>query len=208
MRTRVKICGITRLEDALLAIELGADTLGFVFYEPSPRNISVETAADIIKSLPPFVVTTGLFVNASAEQVQHTIDQTRLDLLQFHGDETDAFARLFNRPFIKALRVKPDLDLKQACDAYPSSRGMLLDAYKPGVPGGTGESFDWDLIPASLRPHIILAGGLTPDNVADAIEQVRPFAVDISGGVEASKGIKSPEKLQQFFKEVARANKH
>jgi len=191
MRTRVKICGITRLEDALLAIELGADTLGFVFYEPSPRHVSIETAADIIRRLPPFVVSTGLFVDADAETVQHTIETTGIDLLQFHGKETEAFASQFTRPYIKALRVKPNVDLMDAFNEYPSSRGILLDAYKPGVPGGTGESFDWDLIPEQQRSQIILAGGLTAENVGKAIEQVHPYAVDISGGVEASKGIKS-----------------
>ncbi len=208
MRARVKICGITRLEDALNAIASGADALGFVFYAPSPRYISPLDATAIISRLPPFVTTTALFVNEADQVVKQIIEQTQVDLLQFHGDESEAFCQQFSRPYIKALRVKPGDDLDAAFGAYPSARAILLDAYKPGVPGGTGESFDWSLIPQVLRSKIILAGGLDPDSVASAIEQVAPYALDVSGGVEAGKGIKDPNKIKRFFDEVARANKN
>lgn len=206
MSTRVKICGITRLEDAQLAIAAGADALGFVFYEPSPRYVSPTTAAAIIRELPPFVVTTALFVDASETYVKQVLEQTQIDLLQFHGDETPAFCEQFNRPYIKALRVKPTLDLLAEQTRFESARALLLDAYKPGVPGGTGESFDWALIPKALAPKIILAGGLDAGNVARAIAEVKPFAVDVSGGVEASKGIKDANKIKRFFEEVSCAN--
>ncbi|EDO29270.1 predicted protein [Nematostella vectensis] len=206
MSTRVKICGITRLEDAQLAIAAGADALGFVFYEPSPRYVSPEVAAAIIRELPPFVVTTALFVDASETYVRQVLEQTQIDLLQFHGDETPAFCEQFNRPYIKALRVKPTLDLLAEQKRFQSARALLLDAYKPGVPGGTGESFDWALIPKALAPKIILAGGLDAGNVARAIAEVKPFAVDVSGGVEASKGIKDANKIKRFFEEVSCAN--
>lgn len=206
MSTRVKICGITRLEDAQLAIAAGADALGFVFYEPSPRYVSPTTAAAIIRELPPFVVTTALFVDASETYVRQVLEQTQIDLLQFHGDETPAFCEQFNRPYIKALRVKPTLDLLAEQTRFESARALLLDAYKPGVPGGTGESFDWALIPKALAPKIILAGGLDAGNVARAIAEVKPFAVDVSGGVEASKGIKDANKIKRFFEEVSCAN--
>lgn len=206
MSTRVKICGITRLEDAQLAIAAGADALGFVFYEPSPRYVSPEVAAAIIRELPPFVVTTALFVDAPETYVRQVLEQTQIDLLQFHGDETPVFCEQFNRPYIKALRVKPTLDLLAEQNRFQSARALLLDAYKPGVPGGTGESFDWALIPKVLAPKIILAGGLDAGNVARAIAEVKPFAVDVSGGVEASKGIKDANKIKRFFEEVSCAN--
>lgn len=208
MAVRVKICGITRLEDAKLAVCAGADALGFVFYGPSPRNVSASVAAEIITSLPPFVTTTALFVNACADFVSDTIGQTQIDLLQFHGDESPEYCEQFARPYIKALRVKPGLNLEVEKQRFASCRALLLDAYKPGVPGGTGESFDWELIPREMRSEIILAGGLTPENVAAAIQQVSPFAVDISGGVERAKGVKDADKIQRFFEEVARANKN
>jgi len=198
MPTRIKICGITCREDAAVAVAAGADALGFVFYEPSPRYVDPARAADIISTLPPFVTSVGLFVDAPDERVEAIIEQTGLDLLQFHGAESEARCSRFNRPYIKALRVRPGLDIEQAASEYPSARGLLLDAYRPGVPGGTGEVFDWDLIPPVLAPGIILAGGLTADNVIQAIRQVRPYAVDVSGGVEATPGCKSLEKIQAF----------
>lgn len=202
--TRVKICGITRLEDALTAIEAGADALGFVFYDRSPRAISVEQAAKIISQLPPFVTTTGLFVNAAEADVAEVIGKAKIDLLQFHGDETPEFCSAFPRPYIKALRMRPELDLVQSVSYYPGARAVLLDAYRPGVPGGTGEVFDWARIPASIAPQIILAGGLSADNVAAAVTQVRPYAVDVSGGVEVTKGVKDAAKIRQFIDEVKR----
>lgn len=198
MATRIKICGITCHEDAVAAVAAGADALGFVFYEPSPRYVDPARAADIISALPPFVTTVGLFVDAADEQVEAIIGQTGLDLLQFHGKESEARCSRFGRPYIKALRVRPELDLEKLASEYPSARGLLLDAYRPGVPGGTGEVFDWDLIPPALARRIVLAGGLTAENVTRAISQVRPYAVDVSGGVEVTPGRKSPEKMQAF----------
>lgn len=205
-RTRVKICGITRLEDALVAIEAGADALGFVFYEPSPRYISPDAAADIISQLPAFVTTTGLFVNANAADVDRIIKLTRIDLIQFHGDESEEFCGSFDRPYIKALRMKPDLDIQQECQRFNEAQAILLDAYRPGVPGGTGEAFDWERITQPHPANIILAGGLTAENIAEAVQTVTPYAVDVSGGVEASKGIKDAIKIEKFINEVTRAN--
>ncbi|MBQ0812170.1 phosphoribosylanthranilate isomerase [Roseovarius sp.] len=206
MAVRVKICGITRVEDAQIAVAAGTHSLGFVFYEPSPRYIEPYMAAEIISAIPPFVTTTALFVDADSAYVREVIAMTKVDLLQFHGEEPPEYCEQFDRPYIKALRMKPGIDLIQQAEYYSSARAMLLDAYKPGIPGGTGESFEWSMIPDALRPHIILAGGLTPDNVMQAIQKVMPYAVDISGGVEASKGIKDIHKIKYFFEEVARAN--
>lgn len=205
-KTRVKICGITRLQDALDAIDAGADALGFVFYEPSPRYIAPESAASIIAQLPPFVTTTALFVNETEAQVKAIAELTGIDILQFHGDETPEYCRQFSRPYFKALRMSPDISVAMEVQRYAESRAILLDAYRPGVPGGTGEAFDWDRIPSNLSKPLILAGGLDQDNVYQAITQVTPFAVDVSGGVELSKGLKDRSKIQQFMKEVARAN--
>jgi phosphoribosylanthranilate isomerase len=202
MTTRVKICGITDLADALDAIAAGASALGFVFYKSSPRYVSPQLAADIIRQLPPFVTTVGLFVNASQAEVAQVLEQTAIDLLQFHGDEPEVFCRGFARPYIKAFRVRPGLDVMQQVALYPSARGVLLDAYRPGVPGGTGEAFDWALIPAALAPQVILAGGLNADNVAEAISQVTPYAVDVSGGVEAAPGRKDRARINAFMAAV------
>ncbi|WP_130907718.1 MULTISPECIES: phosphoribosylanthranilate isomerase [unclassified Pseudomonas] len=202
---RSKICGITRIEDALAAVEAGADAIGFVFYAKSPRAVTLEQARSIIKALPPFVTTVGLFVDASHAELAEILDAVPLDLLQFHGDETAAQCEGWRHPYIKALRVKAGDDIAVACDAYPSASGILLDAYVEGIPGGTGEAFDWSLIPQALSKPIILAGGLTPDNVAEAVARVRPYAVDVSGGVEASKGIKDHAKIHAFIKAVAGA---
>jgi len=198
MTTRIKICGITCRDDAAAAVEAGADALGFVFYEPSSRYVDPSLAADIISSLPPFVTSVGLFVDATREQIRHVIDVTGVDLLQFHGDETAAQCSGFARPYIKALRMRPGLDLDAAVREYTSARGLLLDAYRPGVPGGTGEVFNWALIPPAYASRITLAGGLTPDNVAAAIHQVGPYAVDVSGGVEASPGRKDEVRMRAF----------
>jgi len=202
MTTRVKICGITDLADALDAIAAGASALGFVFYKSSPRYVSPQLAADIIRQLPPFVTTVGLFVNASQAELAQVLEQTAIDLLQFHGDEPEVFCRGFARPYIKAFRVRPGLDVMQQVALYPSARGVLLDAYRPGVPGGTGEVFDWALIPAALAPQVILAGGLNADNVAEAISQVTPYAVDVSGGVEAAPGRKDRARINAFMAAV------
>jgi phosphoribosylanthranilate isomerase len=202
---RSKICGITRIEDALLAVAAGADALGFVFYSKSPRAVSVEQARAIIAALPPFVTTVGLFVNANRRELTALLDGLPLDLLQFHGDETPADCAGYQRPYIKALRVKPGDDIAQLAAPYEQASGILLDTFVPGIPGGTGAAFDWSLVPHNLSKPVILAGGLTPLNVFAAIEQVRPYAVDVSGGVEASKGIKNADKLKAFLREVRRA---
>ncbi|HYQ49143.1 MAG: phosphoribosylanthranilate isomerase [Pseudomonas sp.] len=202
---RSKICGITRIEDALAAAEAGADAIGFVFYAKSPRAVDVRQARAIIAELPPFVTTVGLFVNASRCELNEILEVVPLDLLQFHGDETPADCEGYQRPWIKALRVRPGDDLEAACQLYSGARGILLDTYVAGVPGGTGEAFDWSLVPARLSKPIILAGGLSAANVGQAIAQVRPYAVDVSGGVEQAKGIKSAAKIEAFMQAVKQA---
>lgn len=199
---RSKICGITRIEDALAAVEAGADAIGLVFYAKSPRAVTVEQARAIIAALPPFITTVGLFVNATRCELNEILEAVPLDLLQFHGDETPADCEGYHRPWIKALRVRPGDDLEASCKAYAKASGILLDTYVAGVPGGTGEAFDWSLIPAKLSKPIILAGGLSADNVAQAIAQVRPYAVDVSGGVEQSKGIKDHRRIKAFMQAV------
>ncbi|AAN67609.1 MULTISPECIES: phosphoribosylanthranilate isomerase [Pseudomonas] len=202
---RSKICGITRIEDALAAAEAGADAIGFVFYAKSPRAVDVRQARAIIAELPPFVTTVGLFVNASRCELNEILEVVPLDLLQFHGDETPQDCEGYHRPWIKALRVRPGDDLEAACRLYAGARGILLDTYVPGVPGGTGEAFDWSLVPARLGKPIILAGGLSADNVGQAIAQVKPYAVDVSGGVEQAKGIKDAAKIEAFMRAVKQA---
>ena len=199
MVVRVKICGMTRLEDALFAAHAGADALGFVFYEKSPRHVSTAQAAGICRALPPFVTRVGLFVDASAEFVQSALHTVPLDLLQFHGDETPAYCAQFNKPYMKAVRVKPTMDLLKYAADFAEASGLLLDAYVPGLPGGTGEAFDWQLIPKNFPKPVVLSGGLTPQNVSDAIQQTRPWAVDVSSGVESAKGIKDQSKIAQFI---------
>ncbi|MFJ2981865.1 MULTISPECIES: phosphoribosylanthranilate isomerase [unclassified Pseudomonas] len=202
---RSKICGITRIEDALAAAEAGADAIGFVFYAKSPRAVDVRQARAIIAELPPFVTTVGLFVNASRCDLGEILEVVPLDLLQFHGDETPADCEGYHRPWIKALRVRPGDDIEAACQLYSGARGILLDTYVAGVPGGTGEAFDWSLVPARLSKPIILAGGLSAANVGQAIAQVRPYAVDVSGGVEQAKGIKDAAKIEAFMQAVKQA---
>ena len=202
---RSKICGITRIEDALAAAQAGADAIGFVFYAKSPRAVDVRQARAIIAELPPFVTTVGLFVNASRCELNEILEVVPLDLLQFHGDETPQDSEGYHRPWIKALRVRPGDDLEAACQLYAGARGILLDTYVAGVPGGTGEAFDWSLVPAHLSKPIILAGGLSADNVGQAIAQVRPYAVDVSGGVEQAKGIKDAAKIEAFMQAVKQA---
>lgn len=201
-RTRVKICGITRQEDAWAAIDAGADALGFVFYAPSPRAVSAAQVQAIIKNLPPYIGKVGLFVNASASEVQQVIDTTSLDCLQFHGDEAADYCEKFNLPYYKAIRVKPEVSLVQCELDFASASALLLDTFSEKAVGGTGQTFDWGLIPAGLKKPLVLAGGLNPLNVADALQQVQPYAVDVSGGVEAQKGIKSPEKIAAFMQQV------
>ena len=201
---RSKICGITRIEDALAAAEAGADAIGLVFYAKSPRAVSIQQARDIVAALPAFVTTVGLFVNASRGELNEILGAVALDLLQFHGDETPADCESFHRPYIKALRVQSDDDIALLAAPYASARGILLDTFVSGVPGGTGAAFDWSLVPHDLSQPVILAGGLSADNVQAAIKQVRPYAVDVSGGVEASKGIKDAAKIRAFMQAVGR----
>ncbi|BEV08040.1 MULTISPECIES: phosphoribosylanthranilate isomerase [unclassified Methylophilus] len=205
-RTRVKICGITRLEDALAAIAAGADALGFVFYAPSPRAVSAEQARAIVAALPPFVSKVGLFVNAPADEVRQVIATTGLDCLQFHGDESAQDCAQFNLPYYKAIRVKPGVNLIQCESDFASATALLLDTYSEKAVGGTGEAFDWSLIPLQMQKPLILAGGLQVENVAQAVEQIQPYAVDISGGVEVQKGIKSPQKIAAFMRQVVQAD--
>lgn len=202
---RSKICGITRVEDALAAAQAGADAIGLVFYAKSPRAVNVQQAREIIAALPPFVTTVGLFVNVSRCELAEILEAVPLDLLQFHGDETPQDCEGYNRPWIKALRVRPGDDLEAECKRYAGASGILLDTYVAGLPGGTGEAFDWTLVPRHLSKPIILAGGLSPDNVAAAIAQVQPYAVDVSGGVEQAKGIKDPARIDAFLDAVRRA---
>jgi phosphoribosylanthranilate isomerase len=207
MRTRVKICGITRPEDALAAVQSGADAIGLVFYKPSPRAVTPAQAAEIVKTLPPFVTAVGLFVNASAGEIADTLAVTRLDLLQFHGDETPEQCRGHGRPYIKAVRMRPQIDLHEQQRLFGDAAGLLLDTYEPGKPGGTGIAFDWTRIPVDLAKGAVLAGGLDASNVEQAIRQVQPYAVDVSGGVEREKGVKDREKIVAFIRGVERANR-
>ncbi|WP_212630348.1 phosphoribosylanthranilate isomerase [Pseudomonas sp. KB-10] len=205
MHVRSKICGITRVQDALAAVEAGADAIGLVFYAKSPRAVSVEQAAAIVQALPPFVTCVGLFVNMPRDDVQAVLQRVPLDLLQFHGDESPVDCEGYGRPYIKALRVRPGEDLAATMALYAGARGILLDTFVEGVPGGTGAAFDWSLVPPDVAKPIILAGGLEASNVAAAIRQVRPYAVDVSGGVEASKGIKDADKIRAFVQAVRNA---
>ena len=199
MNCRVKICGITNLEDALMACRHGADALGFVFYEKSPRYVSSEVANSIVSQLPPFVTPVALFVDADGTLINSVISGSSRWIIQFHGSESESECFSYQRPYMKALRVQKGDDVTALVNQYPSASAMLLDAYKAGVPGGTGEVFDWSLIPDNLSKPIVLAGGLTPSNVEQAIKQIKPYAVDVSGGVELSKGIKSEPKVQEFI---------
>lgn len=205
-RTRVKICGITRVEDAAAAVAAGADAIGLVFYAASPRVVAPAAAAAICASLPPFVSAVGLFVDADADTVRATLALVPLTLLQFHGAETPEYCAQFGLPYIKALRMRGDADVEVEQRRHTQARALLLDAYSPGRPGGTGEVFDWQRIPPALRPRIVLAGGLDAGNVAAAIAQVRPYAVDVSGGVEAAPGRKDAQRIEAFIAAVQGAD--
>ena len=202
MRIRTKICGITRLEDAKASVRAGCDALGFVFYKESPRYIALDAFKVIVKELPPFVTKTGLFVNADPAEIEEAIQSGLVNVLQFHGDETPDFCRQFNFPYIKAVAVSSSVDLIQYAKDFHDAEALLLDTYHEHLKGGTGQTFDWNLIPQTLSKPIVLAGGLTVDNVKEAIKKVKPYAVDVSGGVEESKGIKNSLKIQAFIKET------
>jgi len=220
-RTRTKICGITRPQDALAAAKAGADAIGLVFYEPSPRCVSLDQARAIAEAVPAFVTLTGLFVNPDRMLVEQVLSRIPLDLLQFHGDESPGFCGQFHRRWIKAIRVREQADIEQGFKTWPQASGLLVDAYDPQRYGGTGQQFDWSVIPEQRPLPLILAGGLDASNVGEAIRQVRPWGVDVSGGVEASeklgeastgkghaplKGIKDATKITEFLSEVNRVN--
>ena len=205
MKTRIKICGLTREEDVDAAVAAGADAIGFVFYPPSPRYVTPERAAELARRIPPFVDVVVLFVNADPATVLATCASVPLNLLQFHGDEDAAYCRQFSRPYLRAARVRPGLDLVEFAGSFPEARGLLLDAFVEGY-GGGGHVFDWTLIPPALPGHLILSGGLHADNVAAAIERVRPDAVDVSSGVESGKGIKDHAKIAAFVAAVRKAD--
>ena len=196
--TRVKFCGLRHKDDIADAVALGVDALGFVFYEPSSRYVAPEDAATLTRAVPAFLTRVGLFVNENAETIKRIFEIARLNLIQYHGEESPEFCDSVGLPYIKAFRVQQDMDIRGAMDRYPNASGFLLDAYVRGQPGGTGERFDWGLIPRSYAP-IILAGGLTPDNAKDAIEQVAPWALDVSGGIESKPGRKDPDKMARFM---------
>jgi phosphoribosylanthranilate isomerase len=207
MRPRIKICGLTRLGDVRAAVDAGADAIGLVFYPKSPRHVDLAQAAALARAIPPFVTIVGLFVNEDPAQVKRTLAALPIHLLQFHGDEDEAYCRQFDRPYVKAARVAPGMDLLQYAGAFPSAQAILLDAFVDGF-GGGGKVFDWSQIPAELKTPIILSGGLDADNVADAITRVRPAAVDVSSGVEmsgAAKGIKDAAKIRAFVAAVRAA---
>ena len=204
-KTRVKVCGITRAEDAMTAAALGVDAIGFVFYEKSPRAITPTAAGDIIQKLPPFLVKVGLFVNATPEAVFSGLSSCPIDILQFHGDEDENYCRQFDVPYIRALRHRSTGQTREMAARYPSAIAILLDSYEPGRFGGTGHAFDWSEIPELTQP-MILAGGLSAMNVGSAVGQVAPYAVDVSGGVEDLPGIKSPERIREFMRAVATAD--
>jgi len=198
----VKICGITRIEDALTAARCGAHAIGLVFYRPSPRFIEPDAAAEIVRALPPFVTPVGLFVDAAEGEVRESAARSGVRLLQFHGAESADFCARFALPYMKAVRVKPGIDLLQYARDFSGAKALLLDAFQEGLHGGTGAVFDWSLIPPSLPLPIVLSGGLTPDNVSAAVRRVKPCAVDVSSGVEASRGMKDPAKIAAFIQGV------
>lgn len=203
MNYQIKICGITNLEDAFCAIHNGANALGFVFYKKSPRFICLDRVSEIVNQLPPFFTAVGLVVNFSIEEIHQIIDSKIINLLQFHGDESPEFCESFNFPYIKAVRVHQNTNLYQICNDFKSARAILVDAFVDGIYGGTGKTFDWSLIPKDLSKPIILAGGLSVENVKEAVDSVNPYAIDVSGGVETSqKGIKDHNKIKDFINQI------
>ncbi len=208
MRTRVKICGITRPQDGEAAVRHGADAIGLVFYPPSPRAVTIEQAQRIVRGLPPFVTVTALFVNAEEAAIREVLSAVSIDLLQFHGDESPEACARYGRRWIKAVRMRGGVDPVVESARYHEAVAVLFDAYRSGQPGGTGEVFDWTRIPPELANRVILAGGLAPENVAEAIQRVRPYAVDVSGGVEREKGVKDAAKIEAFMRGVERGDHH
>lgn len=204
MRTRIKICGIKHKNDALKAVECGADAIGLIFVEKSPRYVSFTDARVIAESMPPFVTVVGLFMDAPEKKVREALKVAPINLLQFHGDESPAYCDQFEMPYIKVLRMRENVNAIAFAQEYPNAAGILLDTYHANAAGGTGQVFDWDLIPHDLPLPLILAGGLTPENVAEAIQKVHPYAVDVSSGVESASAVKDHAKIEKFIKEVQR----
>lgn len=204
-RTRIKICGLTRPQDVRAAVAGGADAIGFVFYPPSPRAVSIEQAAELVALLPPFVVSVGLFVNAAPAEVEAVLARVPLQLLQFHGDESESDCARHGRAWIKAARMRPGVDLLEFAASYPRASGILVDAFVDGY-GGGGKTFDWTLIPAGFTRPLVLSGGLDADNVGDAVRRIRPWAVDVSSGVESAKGIKDADMIAAFIAGVRHAD--
>ncbi len=202
MRTRVKICGFTQVQDAVNAANLGVDAIGLVFYPPSPRHVSIEKAIEIVKALPAFVTVVALFVDETEAQIREVLNNVAIDCIQFHGDETVEQCRLYNKPYMKAIRMKPELDIMALAEEYYDASALLLDAYHPGIKGGSGSKFDWDLIPDNCSLPVILAGGLQVDNATQAVQSVKPYALDVSSGVESSKGIKDVAKMAAFIQAI------
>ncbi|OGI49897.1 MAG: N-(5'-phosphoribosyl)anthranilate isomerase [Candidatus Muproteobacteria bacterium RIFCSPLOWO2_01_FULL_60_18] len=202
MRTRVKICGITRIEDAIAAAQAGADAIGFVFDPKSPRHVHPDQALKITRALPPFITVVGLFVNPAPDTVEGVLSHVPLDLIQFHGNEKPEQCRRYHRSYIKAIHMKPDVDLHEMARLYGDATGLLLDTYVADTAGGSGQVFDWNRVPHDLGKPLVLAGGLTPENVGEAVRRVRPYAVDVSSGVEQSKGVKDAGKIAAFIEAV------
>jgi phosphoribosylanthranilate isomerase len=202
MRTRIKICGFTRVEDAVFAARLGVDAIGLVFYPPSPRNVQINQANEIVKALPAFVSVVALFVDEQESVIRKVLEHVSIDCLQFHGDESPEACRIYGKRYLKAVRMQEGMDVAELAKQYHDADGLLLDAYHPGVKGGTGNRFDWGLIPKRCDLPMILAGGLDATNVKVAIEKVRPYALDVSSGVETIKGIKDKEKIAAFMSAV------
>lgn len=203
-RTRIKICGIREPAHARLSAEAGADAIGLVFHPASPRYVTPAQAAAIAAELPPFVTAVGLFVNVDEAHVRSVLGQVPLGLLQFHGDEAPAFCERFGVPFVRAVRMEQGTDLLEYAGQFKRAKALLLDAHVPGQPGGTGRTFDWARIPRELSVPLILSGGLDPENVARAMREVRPWAVDVSSGVESSRGVKDPGRIVEFIRSVRR----
>jgi phosphoribosylanthranilate isomerase len=201
-RTRIKICGLREPAHARLAAEAGADAIGLVFYGKSPRYVQAEIAAEVAAALPAYVMAVGLFVNAPSAEIEAVLERVPLDLLQFQGDETPEFCERFGRPYVRAVRMEEGVDLLEYAGRFKRAKALLLDAHVPGLPGGTGRTFDWKRVPRNSPIPLILSGGLDPGNVADAIREARPWAVDVSSGVESSRGVKDPAKIVEFIRSV------
>ena len=204
--TRIKICGVTRAQDAQASAACGADAIGLGFYPRSSRAVTVDRAADIVAAVPPFVSVVALFVDEPIASIERILSNLPIDVIQFHGEESPEFCQQFGRPWIKALRVKPDLDVGEQCQRFSKARAVLLDSWQAGVVGGTGKTFDWRLAQKSLPLPIVLAGGLNDNNVGDGMRALRPAAVDVSGGVESAPGLKDVDRIKQFIAAVRAAD--